>query len=151
MHSSLGSLYLVASAAGLRGVYWTKQAFPMLSALQAKSMEASVLSRSAEEISEYLSGKRKSFEFPVDPVGTPFQKRVWLQLQKIPYGRTCSYGEIARKLKKPRAVRAVGTANARNPLCIVIPCHRVIASNGTLGGYSGGLKKKQRLLSLESM
>lgn len=142
MKSKIGSLYLVASEKGLQGIFWNKQNVPM-----AKSR---ILSESARQLEEYLSGKRKSFNLPLDVTGTPFQKSVWKELKKIPYGKTSSYKDIAQRIKNAKAVRAVGSANGKNPLCIIVPCHRVIAHDGGLGGYSGGPEIKKRLLKLES-
>ena len=101
------------------------------------------------QLREYFAGKRTSFDLPLAPRGTEFQRSVWRQLQEIPYGETISYGELARRVGNPKASRAVGSANGANPLPIVIPCHRVIAGNGTLGGFGGGLPTKQVLLALE--
>jgi len=101
------------------------------------------------QLREYFAGERTGFELPLAPRGTEFQRSVWRQLQKIPYGETISYGELARRVGNPKASRAVGSANGANPLPIVIPCHRVIAGNGTLGGFGGGLPTKQTLLALE--
>ena len=102
------------------------------------------------ELKEYFSGKRKKFSVPLNAQGTAFQKSVWNQLSKIPYGKTVSYRDIAIKIKNKKAVRAVGTANGKNPFCIIIPCHRVIAADGSLGGYSGGIQFKKKLLALET-
>lgn len=148
MDSELGPLFLVASAQGLRGVFWDKQKAPMAKSLGGAAAEL-ILAQAAKELSEYFSGKRKNFEIPLEADGTAFQKRVWQQLAKIPYGKTFSYTDIASQINNERAVRAVGTANGKNPLCIIVPCHRVIAADGTLGGYSGGLEKKTKLLELE--
>jgi methylated-DNA-[protein]-cysteine S-methyltransferase len=104
----------------------------------------------AKQLGDYFSGKRRTFELKLNPTGTPFQKKVWAQLQRIPYGETRSYADIARAIGKPGASRAVGSANGANPIPIVIPCHRVINASGALGGYSGGLGIKKQLLSLES-
>ena len=101
------------------------------------------------QILEYLEGKRVDFELTLDLRGTPFQKRVWAELLRIPYGETQSYADVARAIGKPRAMRAVGTANGANPIPLVVPCHRVIASDGTLGGYGGGLDLKRQLLAME--
>ena len=101
------------------------------------------------QLREYFAGKRAAFDLPLAPAGTAFQRSVWRQLQEIPYGETISYGELARRVGNPKASRAVGSANGANPLPIVIPCHRVIASDGTLGGFGGGLPTKQMLLALE--
>lgn len=101
------------------------------------------------QLDEYFAGERREFDVPLAPHGTPFQRRVWDALLNITYGRTASYGDIARAVGQPKAVRAVGLANGRNPIPIVIPCHRIIGSNGTLTGYGGGLPIKQTLLELE--
>jgi methylated-DNA-[protein]-cysteine S-methyltransferase len=105
--------------------------------------------RAAQELEEYAAGGRKTFTVPLDLEGTSFQKKVWTALQAIPYGQTRSYGEIARRVGNPRAARAVGMANHENPIAIVVPCHRVIAGDGSLGGYAGGLRKKLSILNLE--
>jgi len=101
------------------------------------------------QLDEYFSGQRKSFTLPLAPKGTVFQKMVWHELQQIPYGTTCSYGEIAQKINNPKACRAVGMANGKNPIPIIIPCHRVIGKNGTLTGFGGGIGVKQQLLDIE--
>ncbi len=101
------------------------------------------------QLREYFAGERSDFDLPLAPLGTAFQRSVWRQLQEIPYGQTISYGELARRVGNPKASRAVGSANGKNPLPIVIPCHRVIAGDGTLGGFGGGLPTKQTLLALE--
>ena len=101
------------------------------------------------QLQEYFEGRRRFFTLPVAPAGTPFQQRVWEELQKIPWGATTTYREIARRIGQPTAVRAVGSANGRNPVAIVIPCHRVIGSDGSMTGYAGGLATKRRLLQLE--
>jgi methylated-DNA-[protein]-cysteine S-methyltransferase len=105
----------------------------------------------ATQLGEYFAGKRKEFELDLAPVGTDFQLRVWRALSTIPYGAVRNYGDIARAIGQPKAARAVGQANGCNPLPIVIPCHRVIASDGSIGGYSGGLAIKHRLLVLENI
>jgi O-6-methylguanine DNA methyltransferase len=103
----------------------------------------------AVQLVEYLEGKRTAFDLALDPYGTPFQRAVWRALLAIPYGETRSYREVAAAVGRPAAVRAVGTANGANPLAIVVPCHRVIAADGSLGGYGGGLELKARLLAME--
>lgn len=102
-----------------------------------------------QELAEYLTGQRSRFTVPVSPTGTPFERRCWDALQRIPYGETRTYREIARAVGSPRGFRAVGSANHKNPIPIIIPCHRVVASGGGLGGYGGGLDLKRRLLALE--
>lgn len=101
------------------------------------------------EVEEYFRGDRRRFEFRMAPKGTEFQHEVWGELQKIPYGKTVSYGYVAEKLGRPGAARAVGRANATNPICLAVPCHRVIGSDGSLTGYGGGLGTKDRLLAFE--
>ncbi len=101
------------------------------------------------QLGEYFAGKRTSFDVPMALEGTDFQLRVWSQLRSIPYGETISYGELARRVGNPKASRAVGSANGRNPIAIFVPCHRVIAGDGSLGGYGGGLDRKAVLLDLE--
>lgn len=103
----------------------------------------------ARQLEDYFRGKRRTFDIPIRPQGTDFQMAVWQQLSKIPYGATATYGDIAKRIDNPKAVRAVGLANGRNPLPIVIPCHRVIGSNGQLTGFGGGLKNKALLLKIE--
>ncbi len=108
-----------------------------------------VVAEARRQLSEYFQGRRRRFDLPLAPSGTPFQLRAWRALQEIPYGATRSYGEQARAMGQPRAVRAVGAANGRNPIAIVVPCHRVIGGDGTLTGYGGGLDIKQYLIELE--
>jgi methylated-DNA-[protein]-cysteine S-methyltransferase len=104
-----------------------------------------------EQLAEYLAGDRQTFEISLDFRGTPFQISVWQTLQQIPYGEVWSYGQVAKALNHPKAVRAVGAANGQNPIPIVVPCHRVIGSNGTLTGFRGGLRLKERLLQVEGV
>ncbi len=110
---------------------------------------AAVLREAAEQLRRYLSGEGRSFDLPLDIYGTAFQRAVWQALLEIPYGETRSYAQVAAAVGRPRAARAVGAANAANPLPLVIPCHRVVASGGSLGGYGGGLALKEALLRLE--
>lgn len=108
-----------------------------------------VLERSARQLREYFAGQRRIFDLPLAPTGTDFQRAVWMALRAIPWGEVCSYADIARAIDRPKAVRAVGAANGRNPLPIVVPCHRVIGSDGSLTGFAGGLDTKRKLLELE--
>jgi methylated-DNA-[protein]-cysteine S-methyltransferase len=105
--------------------------------------------RVRDALAEYFAGSRTVFDLELAPAGTPFQRRVWQALTEIPYGQVVSYGEIARRIGMPKAARAVGQANGANPIPVVIPCHRVIAADGTIGGYSGGLDIKRQLLGIE--
>lgn len=102
------------------------------------------------QLKEYFAGQRTEFDLPIAPEGTEFQRRVWRSLQEIPYGQTISYGELARRVGNPKGSRAVGAANGKNPIPIVIPCHRVIGANGKLTGFGGGLPTKESLLALEA-
>lgn len=108
-----------------------------------------ILHETKRQLREYLAGKRRNFDLPLELTGTDFQRKTWAVLCEIPYGETISYAELARRVGHPRAVRAVGAANGANPVSLVVPCHRVIASSGGLGGYGGGLQAKQWLLELE--
>lgn len=150
MDSKIGRLYLLASEKGLQGVLWRKRKETMAPSLEAELPQCRILAQAVRELEEYFEGQRKKFDVALDLEGTRFQVRVWRELLKIPYGSTCSYGQIASKLKMPQAVRAVGAANGQNPLSIIVPCHRVISSTGKLTGYSGGLPVKSKLLELES-
>ena len=109
-----------------------------------------VLKETAAELEEYFAGERTEFDVPMELDGTPFQKEVWAELSRIGYGETISYAELARRVGRPRGPRAVGQANGRNPIPIIVPCHRVLASNG-IGGYGGGLKVKRALLAIEGV
>lgn len=149
--SEVGPIYLEASETGLRGCHLEKQKTPTVKKLDEAGSAKKFLLQAETEIKEYLNGKRKSFSVKLEIVGTDFQKKVWSQLQKIPFGKSLSYKELAECIKNPKAVRAVGTANGRNNFCIIIPCHRVIAADGTLGGYSGGIPFKKKLLNLEKI
>jgi methylated-DNA-[protein]-cysteine S-methyltransferase len=144
MDSNIGPLYIVASEVGLQGIFWKPRPVENLSLLNNP-----IIKKAVKEIEEFLNGKRFEFTVTLDIQGTDFQKRVWRELSAIPYGETRSYKEIAIKLNDKNASRAVGTANGKNPLSLVLPCHRVIASDGTLGGYAGGLDIKVKLLNLE--
>jgi len=108
-----------------------------------------VFAEVASQLDEYFAGQRTSFDVPMTLEGTDFQRRVWAELCAIPYGETISYGELARRVGSPKASRAVGSANGRNPVAVIVPCHRVIAADGSLGGYGGGLDRKVHLLGLE--
>jgi methylated-DNA-[protein]-cysteine S-methyltransferase len=106
--------------------------------------------RAADQLSEYFDGRRTTFDLPLAPAGTPFQRSVWFALAEIPYGETITYGDLARAVGRPTAFRAVGQANGANPLPIILPCHRVVAAGGGIGGYGGGLTLKRQLLDLEA-
>ena len=111
--------------------------------------ETALLKEAIKQLNEYLDGKRSSFDLPLEPKGTEFQKKVWNALKEIPFGETRSYGEIAKIIGNEKAARAVGMANNKNPIAIIVPCHRVIGANGKLVGYAGGVDLKEKLLNLE--
>lgn len=144
--TQIGPLYLVASEKFLYGVFWKDQKIPKE---KTGSKESKMLDKAEKQIGEYLIGKREDFDIPLKLEGTEFQKRVWAELEKIPYGQTRSYKQIATALKDPKACRAVGTANGKNPISLIVPCHRVINESGKMGGYAGGLDIKEFLLGLE--
>lgn len=144
--NSLLTLQVVAGPAGLRAIHFGSQ--PQV---QSQRDDSDALIREAlGQLRAYFGGNLRQFDLPLDICGTEFQKRVWHALQQIPYGETCSYRSIAQAIAAPKAVRAVGAANGRNPLPIVIPCHRVVGANGDLVGFSSGLAIKRMLLDLES-
>jgi len=146
--SPVGPLRLIADAHGLREVCFEVENHPTI--MQPEWVRASKpLERAHRQLDEYFAGTRQAFDLTLNPRGTPFQLAVWMQLRRIPYGTSISYGELARRVGNPAASRAVGAANGRNPLSIVVPCHRVIGANGKLTGFGGGLPTKQFLLTLE--
>jgi methylated-DNA-[protein]-cysteine S-methyltransferase len=147
MKSKQGDIYLVASEKGLRSLYWERPA--EIDKPVAGSAEEKILRAAMAQLTDYFAGQLKIFNVPLDLVGTEFQKKVWQQLLKIPYGKTISYAELAKRVGNASASRAVGSANGKNPVSVIVPCHRVIASDGGLGGYSGGLPVKSYLLNLE--
>jgi methylated-DNA-[protein]-cysteine S-methyltransferase len=153
MHDTpVGTLTLVAVGDALVGVWMEDQRHhPGTVAYGAPADPGdSFLAGVADQLEEYFAGHRTAFEVRVAPEGTDFQRRVWAELQRIPYGETLSYGQLAHRLGSPGGSRAVGLANGRNPVGIVIPCHRVVGSSGGLTGYGGGLERKRLLLDLES-
>ncbi len=153
MDSPVGTLRLVADSHGLREIWFERERHPKKEHpgwIRAASPLASApITAARMQLEEYFAGERQRFELPLHPLGTPFQLEVWNELGCIPYGVTISYGELARRIDRPQAVRAVGAANGRNPLPIVLPCHRVIGSDGSLTGFGGGLPTKRFLLTLE--
>ena len=150
--SPLGPLTVVAEAGKLTGLYMDMQAHRpsshVLGAVGDPSAEP--FASAARQLADYFAGRLAAFDLPLAPAGTQFQRRVWAALQTIPYGQTWSYGQLARAVGNASASRAVGLANGRNPIAVVIPCHRVIGSDGSLTGYGGGLDRKRYLLGLEA-
>lgn len=151
MKSPVGELTLVASEKGLAAILWENDD-PKRVRLGPTVLENTnyVLCEAERQLKEYFQKKRTSFDLPLDFHGTEFQKSVWRALLNIPYGETRSYGQIARLVKRPKASRAVGAANGKNPISIVAACHRVIGASGKLTGFAGGLEAKALLLNLES-
>ena len=149
LESPIGPLLLAGDHAGLRLLLFTKGRDSRVRPNPEWERDRGDLDGAAKQLTEYFAGKRRAFDIPLAPEGTTFQQTVWKALLDIPYGETTSYGELARRIGNERAVRAVGLANGSNPISIIIPCHRVIGSNGSLVGYGGGLPIKQALLSLE--
>jgi methylated-DNA-[protein]-cysteine S-methyltransferase len=151
MESPVTKLILVASANALIGILWTRQDLDRLKvAVQKVDGHHPILDETERQLSEYFAGKRTTFELPLEPRGTEFQQKVWRSLRTIPFGKTKSYVEIAEAIGSPRACRAVGGASGRNPISIVIPCHRVVGANGSLTGFGGGLETKAKLLAHEA-
>jgi methylated-DNA-[protein]-cysteine S-methyltransferase len=148
--SPLGPLTLVAADGKLAGLYMNGRAPESAQAADlAEGPDAAVLTEAARQLAEYFAGERQSFDLPLVLDGTVFQCRVWDALRRIGYGETVSYGELADRIGQPTAARAVGLANGRNPVSIIVPCHRVVGSDGSLTGYGGGVANKKRLLDLE--
>jgi methylated-DNA-[protein]-cysteine S-methyltransferase len=143
LSTTSGLLKICANEQGISAITFVMQE-------DAPAIGNAVTKEAKQQLSEYFDQQRKAFDLPLAPVGTQFQQNVWQQLCAIPYGETCSYADIAKQLNNPNAVRAVGSANGKNPISIVVPCHRVIGANGTLTGYAGGLTRKAALLTLEN-
>jgi len=149
MPSPVGPLLLAADAQGLRLVEFNSPKHPIPRGDDWREGDNAVLRETRAQLDDYFAGKRRTFDLPLAPRGTGFQRQVWHTLAAIPYGETISYARLATRVGKPSAMRAVGAANGRNPLPIVLPCHRVIGSDGSLTGFGGGLPTKQFLLTLE--
>jgi len=150
MDSPLGPLLLAATANGICGVYFEHHKHFKGSDGWLLSPQHPLLSQASQQLRDYFAGQRQDFDLPLDlSAGTAFQQAVWAGLRQIPFGMTTSYGQLAQQIQQPAAVRAVGAANGRNPISIIIPCHRVIAGSGALTGYAGGLENKKALLTLE--
>ncbi len=144
LRTPVGLLWLSADEKGLRSVGW----HPPQTSLE--SPDHPILEEAIAQLKEYFAGSRRDFDLPLAPEGTDFQLKAWSELTRIPYGETISYAEQAKRLGNAKALRAVGMANGKNPLAIVVPCHRVIEASGKIGGFGGGVEAKRTLLSLES-
>lgn len=148
LETSIGTLLLGGDSTGLQQILFSSDNRPARPDPEWQE-DAAALQEAVRQLKAYFAGERENFDLSLSPQGTPFQQKVWSELQKIHYGETISYGELARRIGNPKASRAVGLANGSNPISIVIPCHRVIGSNGKLTGYGGGLSIKEKLLALE--
>jgi methylated-DNA-[protein]-cysteine S-methyltransferase len=148
LQSPIGELLLVGDGERLHGLHMQDGRRPARVAAHWRR-SASGFARVGEQLREYFAGERSSFDVALMLRGSAFERRVWSALQEIPYGQTVSYAEIARRIGRPTAARAVGLANARNPVAVIVPCHRVIGADGRLTGYGGGLERKRLLLELE--
>ena len=142
----VGLMALAGEEDAVTHIWLPGQGYPRIA-----ERETPLLAEGKRQLLEYFQGKRRQFDLPLDPQGTPFRRRVWEALCTIPYGETITYGELARRVGSPKAVRAVGQANHHNPLSIFIPCHRVVGADGSLTGYGGGLELKRYLLELEGV
>jgi methylated-DNA-[protein]-cysteine S-methyltransferase len=148
--SPIQSLLLTSDGAALTGLFMVEQKHgPEIGADWTEAPDAAPFAETKRQLTEYFAGTRREFDVPILPQGTEFQRKVWTELQNIPYGATLSYGALAQKIGSPNASRAVGLANGRNPISIIVPCHRVVGANGKLTGYGGGLPRKAALLALE--
>lgn len=148
MQSPIGDLLLAGDESALRLVHFQSGPRPLQPVKEWEPGERP-FREVMRQLKAYFNGKLQQFDLPLAPEGTPFQMKVWHTLRSIPYGETWSYGELARRIRKPAASRAVGAANGQNPLPVIIPCHRVIGANGSLTGFGGGLPIKRKLLALE--
>ncbi len=148
MESPIGELLLVGDGKTLSGLYMQDGRRPKRIATDWTE-SAAPFADVKRQLEEYFAGNRTTFDIPLAAEGAPFEREVWHALEEIPYGETVSYGEIARRVGQPTAARAVGTANGRNPIAVIVPCHRVIGADGSLTGYGGGLERKRLLLELE--
>jgi methylated-DNA-[protein]-cysteine S-methyltransferase len=148
--SPLGTLLLARTEAGLAGAWFENQKHHPAPIKAPERDDDALLQRAVRELDAYFAGAESGFDVPLDLHGTPFQRAVWRELLVLERGATCSYGDIAKRLGRPAAGRAVGAAVGRNPVSIIVPCHRVVGSDGALTGYAGGLQRKTALLRLES-
>jgi methylated-DNA-[protein]-cysteine S-methyltransferase len=150
LDSPIGTVLIAGDAEAIRRIAFPKNGKPARPEPAWEHSARGPIGEAVRQLRDYFAGRRTEFDLPLAPEGTPFQRAVWRQLQDIPYGETISYGELARRVGNPKASRAVGSANGANPIPIMIPCHRVIAAGGKLGGFGGGLRTKQALLDLET-
>jgi methylated-DNA-[protein]-cysteine S-methyltransferase len=149
--TSIGELLLAGCDGKLTGLYFADRTHaPRPGRDWLRQDDAAIFARTRRQLDEYVLGGRKNFDLSVAMTGTPFQLRVWREIARIPFGQTISYGELAAQVGAPHAIRAVGTAAGRNPLCWIVPCHRVVGKDGRLTGYAGGISRKRLLLDFEA-
>jgi methylated-DNA-[protein]-cysteine S-methyltransferase len=151
LQSPIGRLMLASDGVALTGLYMEPSRKTQSTDGWSEDAAAPPLAAALRQLTEYFAGTRREFDLPLRLRGTEFQKRVWQELTEIPYGQTWSYGELAKRINNPSASRAVGLANGRNPISILVPCHRVIGADGSLTGYGGGLERKRWLLAHEGL
>jgi len=150
MPSPLGEIVLASNGDALSGAWFDGQRYqPQIGPAWQRRPDLPLLRRAAAELAEYFAGERIAFDVPLAPVGTPFQRDVWRAIASVPYGATIAYRELAARAGRPESIRAAGAATGRNPLSIVVPCHRIVGADGALTGYAGGLARKRALLALE--
>jgi methylated-DNA-[protein]-cysteine S-methyltransferase len=150
LKTPLGDLMMVTHQSELTGLYFVGcDHVPAAQKTWTLDIRHPVLRKATKQLNEYFKGQRSSFSFPPSAAGTDFQRRIWREIAKIPFGKTISYSDLARRAGAPRAIRAAGTATGRNPLSIIVPCHRVLGKHGAIGGYAGGLERKRHLLKFE--
>ncbi|MFA0087871.1 cysteine methyltransferase [Vibrio sp. 10N.286.49.C2] len=150
VNSPLGQVTIQATDQGLTGL-WFEEQTTQPNELGEERATHPVLLLTKQQLGEYFSGDRKTFDVPLAAIGTPFQNQVWKALCDVPFGQAISYQELAERIGNPKAVRAVGSANGKNPISVIVPCHRVIGKSGQLTGYAGGVERKKALLKLENM
>lgn len=150
LETPIGGVLIAGDGEALHHIFFPRNGKPVAPEPGWRESAAGPVGEAMRQLREYFKGSRREFDLPLAPKGTAFQKRVWRGLQEIPFGKTWSYGELAKRVGNPKASRAVGAANGANPLPIVIPCHRVIGADGTLTGFGGGLPTKKKLLDLEA-
>jgi len=146
LQTNIGEIGIMENGTAITNLFFKGAIVPQ----DAVVKETALLKEAGQQLQDYLSGKRRSFELPLAPEGTEFQQKVWQALEEIPYGELRSYGEVAKHIGQPKAARAVGMANNKNPILILIPCHRVVGAKGNLVGYAAGLSVKEHLLKLEN-
>jgi methylated-DNA-[protein]-cysteine S-methyltransferase len=151
IESPVGPLHLAATDEGLTHILFVDQMDREPQVVSGDGAARRIVRETERQLDDYFAGRRRKFDVPLAPAGTEFQRATWKALAEVPYGETISYAELARRMDRPRAVRAVGAANGANPIPIILPCHRIVGADQSLTGYGGGLDRKRRLLSLEGV